>query len=133
MSKIELTSDNGKIHAVIEDPEGLKEMGIDPIEETKTLMKHQENMERLSLLEELKSINENFIYLGDNPEQYADAIVGTTYDGNHIVYSAEKFEKCLVNEGMTHEDALDWISYNTARSLDYLNPEYKPILMNETF
>ena len=82
--------------------------------------------------EELKNFNENLIYLGDKPEQYKDAIVGITYDGNHIVYSVEKFETCLVNEGMTHEDALDWISYNTARSLPYMG-EYAPILMNETF
>jgi len=81
--------------------------------------------------EELKNFNENLIYLGDKPEQYKDAIVGITYDGNHIVYSVEKFVECLVNEGMTHEESLDWISYNTARSLDYLNSEYKPILMNE--
>lgn len=82
-------------------------------------------------LEELKSINEELIYLGDKPEQYADAIVGITYDSNHVVYSTEKFEECLVKEGMTHEEAADWISYNTARSLDYLDSKYKPILMNE--
>ena len=84
-------------------------------------------------LEELKSINEDLIYLGDKPEQYADAIVGLTYDGNHIIYSVEKFTECLMKEGMTHEEAEDWVGYNTARSLDYLNSEYKPILMNETF
>ena len=83
--------------------------------------------------EELKNFNENLIYLGDKPEQYSDAIVGLTYDGNHIIYSVEKFTECLMEEGMTEEDATEWISYNTARSLDYLNSEYKPILMNETF
>lgn len=82
-------------------------------------------------IEELKGINEDLIYLGDNPEQYQDAIVGITYDGNHVIYSVEKFAECLVKEGMSHEEAEDWISYNTARSLDYLNAEYKPILMNE--
>ncbi len=81
-------------------------------------------------IEELKSINENLIYLGDKPEQYQDAIVGVTYDGNHIIYSVEKFAECLVKEGMTHEEAEDWISYNTARSLPYMG-EFAPILMNE--
>lgn len=83
------------------------------------------------MFEELKEWNENLVYLGDKPEQYADAIIGVTYDGNNIVYSVEKFAECLLKEGMTHEEALDWISYNTARSLDYLDSKYKPILMNE--
>jgi len=81
-------------------------------------------------IEELKNINENLIYLGDKPEQYMDAIIGVTYDSNHVVYSTEKFEECLVKEGMTHEEAADWISYNTARSLPYMG-EHAPILMNE--
>ncbi len=130
MSKIELTSDNGKIHAIIENPEGLKELGIDPVSEAKALLKHEENLERASKIDELKSINEELIYLGDKPEQYADAIVGITYDGNHVIYSVEKFAECLVKEGMSHEEAEDWISYNTARSLPYMG-EHAPILMNE--
>ena len=81
-------------------------------------------------IEELKSINEELLYLGDKPEQYADAIVGITYDSNHIIYSVEKFMECLMKEGMTEEDASEWISYNTARSLPYMG-EYAPILMNE--
>ena len=81
-------------------------------------------------LEELKGINENLIYLGEKPEQYADAIIGITYDGDHVVYSVEKFSECLEREGMTPEEAADWISYNTARSLPYMG-EHAPILMNE--
>lgn len=81
-------------------------------------------------IEELKSINEDLIYLGDTPEQYADAIVGVTYDGNHIIYSAEKFAECLVKEGMSHEEAADWVSYNTQRAIAYMG-EFAPILMNE--
>ena len=81
-------------------------------------------------IEELKSINEDLIYLGDKPEQYQDAIVGLTYDGNHIIYSVEKFTECLMKEGMTEEDASEWISYNTSRAIPYMG-EYAPILMNE--
>ena len=81
-------------------------------------------------IEELQGINENLLYLGDKPEQYQDAIVGITYDGNHVIYSVEKFAECLVKEGMSHEEAADWISYNTARSLPYMG-ENAPILMNE--
>ena len=83
-------------------------------------------------IEELKSINEELIYLGDKPEQYADAIAGITYDGNHVIYSVEKFQECLVKEGMTHEEAYDWIGYNTLRSLPYAG-EYAPIMIHSTF
>ncbi len=81
-------------------------------------------------IDELKSVNESLIYLGDKPEQYKDAIVGITYDGNHIIYSVEKFTECLVKEGMTYDEASDWISYNTQRAIAYMG-EFAPILMNE--
>lgn len=89
-------------------------------------------MEKLKMvdIEELKGINEELIYLGDKPEQYKDAIVGITYDGNHVIYSVEKFVECLMKEGMTQEDAEEWVSYNTARAIAYMG-EYAPILMNE--
>ena len=81
-------------------------------------------------IEELKSINEELIYLGDKPEQYQDAIIGITYDGNHVVYSVEKFMECLKKEDMNDEEAADWVSYNTARAIPYMG-EFAPILMNE--
>ena len=130
ISKMELISDSGKTHAIVENPEEFKKMGIDIVEEMSAIMKHQEKQEMSICIEELKSINENLIYLGDKPEQYQDAIVGVTYDGNHVIYSVEKFEECLVKEGMSHEEAADWISYNTARAIPYM-VEFAPILMNE--
>ena len=125
--KMELTSDSGKTHAIVENPEEFKKMGIDIIDEMKSIMEQQETS---TCIDDLTSINEDLIYLGDKPEQYADAIVGITYDGNHVVYSTEAFQECLVKEGMTPEEASDWISYNTARSLPYMG-EHAPILMNE--
>jgi hypothetical protein len=80
-------------------------------------------------LEELKCINEDLVYLGDTPEQYQDAIVGITYDNNHVIYDVDKFAECLMKEGMTHEEAEDWISYNTQRSIEYMRNECHPILM----
>ena len=127
---IEITSDSGKTHAVVENPESFKELGLDVIEETKTLLQHQEQLEKTRCVEELKSVNEDLIFIGETPEQYADAIIGVTYDGNHIIYSVEKLVECLVNEGMSYVEAADWVSYNTARSLPYMG-EYAPILMNE--
>lgn len=45
--------------------------------------------------EELKNINEDLVYLGDKPEQYQDAIVGITYDNNHVIYSYNKLIECF--------------------------------------
>ena len=81
-------------------------------------------------IEELKIINDDLIYLGNKPEQYQDAIVGITYDNNHVIYSVEKFVECLMKEGMSHEEAEDWISSNTSRMLHYMG-ENAPILMSE--
>ena len=130
IGKMELTSDSGKTHAIVENPEEFKEAGIDIVEEMKTIMEQQEKQETSTCIDELTSINEELIYLGDKPEQYKDAIVGITYDGKHVIYSVEKFAECLMKEGMSHEEAEDWISYNTARTIPYMG-EYAPILMNE--
>ena len=69
ISKMELTSDSGKTHAIVENPEEFKKAGIDIIGEMKTIME-QEETESSSCIEELKSINEDLVYLGDKPEQY---------------------------------------------------------------
>lgn len=78
--------------------------------------------------DELESLNDKLVFLGDKPEQYKSAIVGVTHDYNHLIYSYEKFKDCLVSEGMTPEEADDWIGYNTVRSIPYMG-EYAPILM----
>lgn len=80
------------------------------------------------MFEEMQGWNENLVYLGDKPEQYKDAIVGLSNDDNHVIYSYNKFRDCLVKEGMTSEEAEDWISYNTLRALPYMG-KYAPILM----
>ena len=78
--------------------------------------------------EDLENINDQLVYIGDSPEQYKDAIVGLTYDNNHLIYSVEKFIECLVKEGMTYEEAEEWIGYNTDRACQHMG-EFKPILM----
>ena len=80
-------------------------------------------------LDEMKCINEDLVYLGDTPEQYQDAIVGVTYDSNHVIYDVDKFMELLTKEGMTPEEAEDWVSYNTARAIPYMG-EFAPILMH---
>lgn len=92
-----------------------------------TTMEEQEKKQH-PYIAELQSINEDLIFLGDTPEQYVDAIVGVTYDSNNVIYDVDKFQECLVKEGMTPEEAADWTSYNTARACPYMG-EHAPILL----
>jgi hypothetical protein len=69
-----------------------------------------------------------------DPEGLDTAIVGVTE--NQIVYSYEKLVEAYMNEfredGMDEEEveeqAIEWISYNTMRSLPYMG-ENAPIIM----
>lgn len=54
----------------------------------------------------------------ENPD-YVSVIVGMTDDGR-VVYSWDKMIKHLVDaDGMTDEEAIDFISYNTERAIPY--------------
>jgi hypothetical protein len=59
---------------------------------------------------------------------YEDAIVGVTTE-NRVVYSFTKMVEWLMStENFTYEEAVEWIEYNTIRSLDYYGPK-APIIM----
>ena len=69
---------------------------------------------------------ENFIIF-ENPD-YDSAIIGIT-ENNQVVYDYEKMIKHLMQEDdMDYEEAVDFISYNTIRSLPYAG-EGAPIIM----
>lgn len=66
----------------------------------------------------------------DNPS-YDDAIIGTSHD-DRVVYSFEKMVECLMNDdGMSYEDAVEFIEYNTLRAIPYFGPNAPIVLMNE--
>jgi hypothetical protein len=59
---------------------------------------------------------------------YDDALVGVTEDGR-AVYDFDKMIDWLVKtEGMTVDEAVEWIEYNTIRALPYAGPE-APVIM----
>ena len=69
---------------------------------------------------------ENFIIF-ENPD-YDSAIIGITED-NQVVYDYDKMIEHLIQEDdMDYEEAIDFISYNTIRSLPYAG-EGAPIIM----
>lgn len=68
----------------------------------------------------------NFIIF-ENPD-YDSAIIGIT-ENNQVVYDYEKMIEHLMQEDdMDYEEAVDFISYNTIRSLPYAG-EGAPIIM----
>lgn len=69
---------------------------------------------------------ENFLIF-ENPD-YDSAIIGIT-ENNQVVYDYEKMIEHLMQEDdMDYEEAVDFISYNTIRSLPYAG-EGAPIIM----
>lgn len=59
------------------------------------------------------------------------AIIGTTEDGR-VVYDFELMVRQLSeDDGMSYEDAIDFIEYNTIRSLPYAG-ERAPIIIYNT-
>lgn len=60
---------------------------------------------------------------------YDDALVGVTEDGR-AVYDYDKMVEWLVKtQGFTEEEAVEWIDYNTIRTLPYMG-EDSPIIMH---
>jgi hypothetical protein len=62
----------------------------------------------------------------ENPD-YDAAIVGVS-EGRRVIYDFDKMVECLVKEdGMSEEDAVEFIEYNTIRALPYF--VNSPIIM----
>ena len=62
----------------------------------------------------------------ENPS-YDEAIVGTTHDGR-VVYDFYRMCECLMEQdGMTFEEAAEFIDYNAVRSIPYV--EKGPVIM----
>lgn len=59
---------------------------------------------------------------------YDDALIGVTEDGR-AVYDFEKMVDWLIDEvGITDDEAVEWIEYNTIRALPYMGSD-APIIM----
>lgn len=64
----------------------------------------------------------------ENPD-YDSAIIGYDESSHRIIYDYELMVESLMNEAhLSYEDAVDFIEYNTIRSLPYLG-ENAPIVM----
>lgn len=64
----------------------------------------------------------------ENPS-YIDAIIGYS-DSGRVCYDFEKMiESAMKNSDMTYEEAIEFIEYNTIRSLPYQSSEKRPIII----
>ncbi len=75
-----------------------------------------------------KSCNDNsVVFLSDY--SFEDALIGLSED-NRAVYEYDRMIQCLIeSEGLTEEEAVDWVECNTIPSLSYLGPG-APIIMH---
>lgn len=72
-------------------------------------------------------IEGSVIFLSDY--SFEDAFVGLSED-NRAIYEYDRMINCLMdNEGITEEEAVDWVECNTIPSLEYLGPG-APIIMH---
>ena len=80
------------------------------------------------------SINENIraeldedAIVFDNPS-FDNSIIGFTTDGQ-AVYDYEKMvEELMKDDGISEQEAVDWIEYNTIRAIPYAG-DMRPVVM----
>lgn len=82
-------------------------------------------------LEEIESFTEDNdleIEILSEPD-YKTAILGLS-DDNRVIYDYDLMVKCLMKEdGITSEEAIDFIEYNTMRALSYRDANKRPIIL----
>ena len=73
----------------------------------------------MTVVEKIESAGYDAVIIFENPS-YETAFVGVSHD-ERAVYDYDKMVEYLVTQdGMTYEEAADFIDYNTIRSLPYL-------------
>ncbi len=90
------------------------------------------NNEQLrDIIREVASDDDAILLEGD---EFSDGAIGLTND-NHVVYDYEKLIESLVkHNGWTEEEAIDWVDYNTLRSIPYMARDGKePIILMTRF
>lgn len=80
------------------------------------------------VLKEL-NIDDDVTYF-TNP-YFTDAIIGVG-DNGALIYDYDSMIKCAMEEqGWSMEDAIDWIEYNTIRTIPYMGSKHPIIHYND--
>lgn len=89
-------------------------------------MKDNSKTSRRDILNEI-GLEESVVF--ENPD-YDSAIIGYDANNNRVIYDFEKMAIHLMdNDGMTYEEAVEFIEYNTLRSIPYAGGN-APIVMH---
>ena len=85
------------------------------------------NTERRDLLVEL-GLEDSIVF--ENPD-YDSAIIGYDDNSGRIIYDYEKMIEHLMDaDGISYEDAMEFIDYNTVRACPYMGSQAPIILRN---
>ena len=66
----------------------------------------------------------------ENPD-FENCIIGISIDGRAIYSYSKMIEQFMKENDCDSDSAIDFIEYNTIRSLDYQKQETRPIIMND--
>lgn len=59
---------------------------------------------------------------------FDNSIIGVTTDGNVVYDYAKMVAELMQDDGLSEQEAIDWIEYNTIRSIPYAG-EMAPVVM----
>lgn len=68
--------------------------------------------------------------LFDNPS-FDNSIIGISTNNNIIYDLTSMVDELAEDDNMSYEEALEFIDYNTLRTIPYINEGSKPIVMTE--
>lgn len=85
----------------------------------------EQKSSNLDIIKDFAEQNEIEIQVFDNPS-FEPAIIDVSHD-NRAVYSYSKMINCLISENMSYEEAVEFIDFNTLKSLSYYSNA--PIIM----
>lgn len=63
-----------------------------------------------------------------NNPSFDNAIIGYTIDGQAVYDYDKMVQELMADDGISEQDAIDWIEYNTIRVLPYAG-EMAPVIM----
>ena len=88
-------------------------------------------MVNASLREELANIDPGIIVLND--PSFDNSIIGVANDVQVVYSGSRMIEELIDDEGMSYDDAADFLSYDTMRAIQYLPKERAPIIVEYEF
>ena len=86
-----------------------------------------------NLIEYFRENYPDLVLIGDEDSRtnYTDAIVGVDGNNERAIYSRQKLIECFMqHDGMTYDEAAEWVSYNVDRALPYWG-QHAPIIMDD--